>query len=164
MKRLAFTGLILLMYTTTVQSESLNFPDSLAVNFCLPLRHLRPTSGFGWRVHPITGKFQFHKGIDLAARQDTVYSILDGVIGSIGNNSLIGNYILINHSGIVQSLYGHLSAIAALPGERVAAGQPIGITGATGRVTGEHLHFSIKYQGREISPLIFLIGLLAKPP
>jgi len=64
----------------------------------------------------------------------------------------------------VQSIYGHLSEIAVLPDEPVMAGQAIGITGATGRVTGEHLHFSIKYQGRELSPLAFLGGLFARPP
>lgn len=130
----------------------------------LPLKRLRQTSGFGWRVHPITGKFQFHNGIDLAARHDTVYGVLNGIVSTIGYNAYIGNYIIINHPGEVQSIYGHLSVIAVLPDEQVMTGQPIGITGATGRVTGEHLHFSIKYQGGELSPLAFLSGLFARPP
>ena len=134
------------------------------LNLSLPLKRLRQTSAFGWRVHPITGKFQFHKGIDLAARHDTVFCILNGIVSTIGYNAYIGNYVIISHPGEVQSIYGHLSAIAVLPDEQIMAGQPIGITGATGRVTGEHLHFSIKYQGRELSPLIFLGGLFARPP
>ena len=89
---------------------------------------------------------------------------MDGIVTNIGNNPFIGNYILITHPGEVQSLYGHLSAIAVLPNEQVIAGQAIGITGATGRVTGEHLHFSIKYYGHELSPLAFLCGLNALPP
>ncbi|MES2266815.1 MAG: M23 family metallopeptidase [Bacteroidota bacterium] len=138
--------------------------DSNYLNISLPLKKLRQTSGFGWRVHPITGKFQFHNGIDLAARHDTVYNILNGIVCTTGYNAYIGNYIIITHPGDVQSIYGHLSVIAVLPDEMVMAGQPIGITGATGRVTGEHLHFSIKYLGRELSPLTFLGGLFARPP
>ena len=149
-----------LLLNLTVFSQS----DSVRLVIAFPLKHLKQTSGFGWRIHPITGEFQFHKGVDLAARNDTVFSIMNGVVIKIGNNPLIGNYILITHSGEVQSLYGHLSAIAVLPDEQVAAGQPIGITGTTGRVTGEHLHFSIKYHGYELSPLAFLCGLNALPP
>ena len=138
--------------------------DGNSLEITLPLKHLKQTSGFGWRIHPITGEFQFHEGIDLAARNDTVFSIMNGVVTKIGNNPLIGNYILITHAGDVQSIYGHLSIIAVLPDDQVTAGQPIGITGATGRVTGEHLHFSIKYHGHELSPLAFLCGLNALPP
>jgi murein DD-endopeptidase MepM/ murein hydrolase activator NlpD len=151
---------LLLLMGTKVWPQA----DSGYLNLRLPLKRLRQTSGFGWRVHPITGKFQLHKGIDLAARHDTVYSILNGIVTTIGYNGFIGNYIIINHPDDVQSIYGHLSIISVLPDEQVMAGQAIGITGATGRVTGEHLHFSIKYQGRELSPLAFLSGLFAMPP
>jgi murein DD-endopeptidase MepM/ murein hydrolase activator NlpD len=167
MIRLLYAGfavLVLMTETPTIKAQSFNLPDTVIADACLPLRHLRSTSGFGWRVHPITGKFQFHKGIDLAARHDTVFCILDGIVTTIGYNSYTGNYIIITHPGDVQSIYGHLSEIAVLPVEQVMAGQAIGITGATGRVTGEHLHFSIKYQGRELSPLAFLDGLFARPP
>jgi murein DD-endopeptidase MepM/ murein hydrolase activator NlpD len=138
--------------------------DSDRLNFSFPLKRLRLTSKFGWRVHPITGKFQFHKGVDLAARHDTVFCILNGVVSGIGYNAYIGDYIIVVHPGDVQSIYGHLSVISVLPNEQVVAGQAIGITGATGRVTGEHLHFSIKYQGMELSPLEFLGGLFTRPP
>jgi murein DD-endopeptidase MepM/ murein hydrolase activator NlpD len=153
-------GIILLLFNFTAFSQS----DSDRLEIAFPLKHLKQTSRFGWRIHPITGEFQFHKGVDLAARNDTVFSIMNGVVTKIGNNPFIGNYILITHPDEVQSLYGHLSAIAVLPDEQVNAGQPIGITGATGRVTGEHLHFSIKYHGHELSPLAFLCGLNALPP
>jgi murein DD-endopeptidase MepM/ murein hydrolase activator NlpD len=157
-------GIILMSSISIIKAQVFAPPDTIRADACLPLRHLRTTSGFGWRIHPITGKFQYHKGIDLAARYDTVFSILDGVVSKIGYNRLIGNYIIIAHCGDVQSLYGHLSVIAVLPGELVTARQAIGISGASGQVTGEHLHFSIKYQGREISPLAFLSGLFARPP
>ncbi len=162
--KLLFIGIIHAFFIYPCIAQDFDRPDSVIINGHLPLRCLRQTSGFGWRVHPITGKFQFHKSVDLAARHDTVFSILNGTVSGIGYNSLIGNYILIAHPGDVQSLYGHLSVIAVLPDEQVTAGQAIGITGATGRVTGEHLHFSIKYHGRELSPLAFLCGLYAMPP
>ncbi|GGA94917.1 M23 family metallopeptidase [Mucilaginibacter rubeus] len=151
---------LLLLFNLTAFSQS----DSGRLEIAFPLKHLKQTSGFGWRIHPITGEFHFHKGVDLAARNDTVFSIMNGVVCKIGNNPLIGNYILITHPDDVQSLYGHLSAIAVLPDDKVTAGQLIGITGATGRVTGEHLHFSIKYHGHELSPLAFLCGMNALPP
>ena len=149
-----------LLFNLTAFSQS----DSSRLEIASPLKHLKQTSGFGWRIHPITGKFLFHRGVDLAARNDTVFSIMNGVVTKIGNNPVIGNYILITHPDDVQSVYGHLSAIAVLPDDQVTAGQPIGITGATGRVTGEHLHFSIKYYGHELSPLAFLCGMNALPP
>lgn len=164
MGRLLFTILALIISTAMVKSQVFDEPDTLINNACLPLRHLRLNSVYGWRIHPVTGKFQYHKGIDLAARYDTVFSILDGTVDKIGYNRLIGNYILVDHTGETQSLYGHLSVIAVLPGEQVSAGQSIGISGSSGRVTGPHLHFSIKYRGREISPLAFLSGLFARPP
>jgi murein DD-endopeptidase MepM/ murein hydrolase activator NlpD len=159
-KRISSLIFLLLVIATKAWPQA----DSGCPNFSLPLKQLRQTSRFGWRVHPITGMFQFHNGIDLAARHDTVYSILNGIVSAIGYNAYIGNYIIITHPGDVQSIYGHLSVIVVLPDEQVMAGQAIGITGATGRVTGEHLHFSIKYQGRELSPLAFLGGLFARPP
>lgn len=152
--------LVLLLINFRAFSQS--YSNQLEIT--LPLKHLTQTSGFGWRIHPITGRFQFHNGIDLAAHHDTVFSLMDGVVTQIANNPFIGNYILITHPGDVQSLYGHLSIIAVLPDEQVSAGQPIGITGATGRLTGEHLHFSIKYRGQELSPLAFLNGIYAMPP
>lgn len=163
MMKLLFIGIILAFNSYCI-AQDFDQPDTAISNARLPLRCLRLTSGFGWRVHPITGQFQFHKGIDLATRHDTVFSVLNGVVSKVGYNRLIGNYILIAHPGDMQSLYGHLSIIAVLPDEQVMAGQAIGITGLSGRVTGEHLHFSIKYRGRELSPLAFLGGLFVKPP
>lgn len=124
----------------------------------LPLRHLSLTSSFGYRVHPITGKYDFHSGVDLKAHQDTVYAVFDGVVKSCGNDRLLGIHILLAHSSL-ESVYGHLSQIFVLPGDTVACGDPIAITGATGKVTGEHLHFSIKYHHRAIDPLHFLLAI-----
>lgn len=125
------------------------------IQFCMPLSNLRLTSSFGWRRHPVTGKEDFHKGIDLSARSELVYCILKGMVIETGFNPLLGNFIRINH-GIVQSVYGHLSFIMVRPGQAVNVAQIIGVTGTSGRVTGEHLHFSIKSAGNYIHPLHFL--------
>ena len=126
---------------------------------CLPLKNLHLTSSYGNRIHPVTGKYAFHEGIDLRAKQDTVYAVMDGKINAVSYNGFLGIYIRLDHDQF-QSIYGHLSQVFVTAGEIIQAGDPIGITGATGRVTGEHLHFSIRCQQRYIDPLEFLYQIL----
>ncbi|GAA4339643.1 hypothetical protein GCM10023149_50470 [Mucilaginibacter gynuensis] len=76
--------------------------------FCLPLKYLHLNSAFGHRVHPLTGKYACHLGIDLKARSDTVFSILDGRIAAIGYNPQLGIFIKMAH-GPVTITYGHLN-------------------------------------------------------
>lgn len=117
-----------------------------------PLSRMTITSPYGYRHHPITGQWLFHAGVDLRARRDTVYSALPGTVAEIGHDSGLGRYIRVNH-GRITTVYGHLSAIGVHPGQSVTAGQPIAITGATGRVTGAHLHFEVRLNGAPINPL-----------
>jgi murein DD-endopeptidase MepM/ murein hydrolase activator NlpD len=128
---------------------------------CLPLKHLKINSEYGYRIHPLTGKYAMHGGVDLKARHDTVYAILDGLVKSTGYDNNLGINIRLAH-GEVESVYGHLSRILVITSDSVTAGEPIGITGATGRVTGEHLHFSIYYRHKYINPIKFLYELLIK--
>jgi murein DD-endopeptidase MepM/ murein hydrolase activator NlpD len=128
---------------------------------CLPLKHLRVNSNFGYRIHPLTGKYAMHQGVDFRAGHDTVYAIFNGLVESTGYNSGLGINIWLEH-GQVESVYGHLSKILVAMEDSVTAGEPIGITGATGRVTGEHLHFSIRYRHQYINPIKFLYELLKK--
>jgi murein DD-endopeptidase MepM/ murein hydrolase activator NlpD len=128
---------------------------------CLPLRHIDLTSGFGYRIHPITKEYRFHSGIDLRARSDTVFAIAAGA-ASVGYNGLIGLYVRIT-DGQFCAVYGHLSRIL-LGDSVVTAGTPIAITGATGRVTGEHLHLSMSFNGQLLDPLLFLYQLTIKTP
>jgi murein DD-endopeptidase MepM/ murein hydrolase activator NlpD len=126
---------------------------------CLPLKNLQLTSSYGYRTHPVTGKYAFHAGVDLRSKQDTVYAVMNGTVSTVNYSNFLGIYIRLDHDQF-QSVYGHLSQVFVVPGDTIEAGQPIGITGATGRVTGEHLHFSIRYQQHEIDPLEFLYQLL----
>ena len=125
----------------------------------LPLKKLQVTSSYGYRNHPVTKKNTFHAGVDLRAKQDTVYAILNGDVTKVGFDPLLGIYIKLDH-GDIESLYGHLSKVFIAPGEIIPAGDPIGITGATGRVTGEHLHFCISYRHQNLDPMEFLYQIL----
>ena len=126
---------------------------------CLPLKRTAITSPFGYRIHPVTGKYAFHAGIDLRARSDTVYAILPGTVKAAGYNTFLGVFIRLDH-GEFQTAYGHLSQVFVLPGDTVSIGMPIAITGATGRVTGEHLHFSVQLNHQYLNPLKFLYSIL----
>ncbi|WP_426584205.1 M23 family metallopeptidase [Mucilaginibacter sp. R-33] len=130
----------------------------LVFAFCLPLRHLALTSGYGYRMHPLTGQYRFHAGIDLRANQDTVFAVLPGHITFAGYDAVTGAHIRLS-SGDFSFLYGHLSQVFVLAGDSVPACRPLGITGSSGRVSGEHLHFSVSYQQKPVNPLAFLRDL-----
>jgi murein DD-endopeptidase MepM/ murein hydrolase activator NlpD len=134
------------------------FPVYLPAQFCLPLNSLRLTSGFGWREHPVTGNRDFHSGVDLSARFEPVYAIVGGRITSQGFHPILGNFIRMEHEGL-ELVYGHLSVSVVAQGQDVRPGECLGLTGDTGRVTGPHLHLSIKFRGYPINPLRFLLGL-----
>ncbi|MES2063412.1 MAG: M23 family metallopeptidase [Bacteroidota bacterium] len=134
---------------------------TLALIFCccLPLKHLHLNSAYGNRVHPITRQNMFHNGIDLKARNDTVYAIAAGT-STISYHPILGIYIKIT-DGHFSHTYGHLSFLLIGNGQ-VSEGMPIAITGSTGRVTSEHLHLSVSYDGRPIDPLKFLYQITIK--
>lgn len=119
-----------------------------------PLKNLVPTSGFGNRIHPVTGNYKFHAGMDFKAYYESVYNIANGRVAKCGYDPISGNYIVIEH-GIVSSAYCHLSEVYVLPGEYVEGGSIIAKTGNTGRSTGPHLHFSLYYKKRRINPVIY---------
>jgi murein DD-endopeptidase MepM/ murein hydrolase activator NlpD len=108
-----------------------------------PLSSPAPTtSGFGWRTHPITGSRRFHSGVDIGAPMGApVVAAGSGTIITAGRLGGYGNAIVIQHNGVQQTLYGHLSEIFVLPGQRIEQGTVIGRVGSTGNSTGPHLHF-----------------------
>lgn len=122
---------------------------------CLPLKHICLTSSYGYRIHPITGKYSYHAGIDLRARSDTIYAVLPGTVERTAFDPFLGLYIKLEHSDF-STTYGHLSRIFVLQRDSVIAGTAIGLSGSSGRTTGEHLHFAVQYHGRYLNPLKFL--------
>ncbi len=100
------------------------------------------TSSYGWRTHPITGSRRFHSGIYIGAPMGApVVAAGSGTIVSAGWFGGYGKAIVIQHNGIQQTLYGHLSEVFVQPGQRIEQGMIIGRVGSTGNSTGPHLHF-----------------------
>ena len=120
-----------------------------------PIEGARISSGFGMRRHPVLGYSKMHKGIDFAAPKGTpIFAAGDGVIKKAGWVNGYGNFIQINHNASLGTGYGHMSRFAGgmRPGVRVKQGQVIGYVGATGRATGNHLHYEIMIGGRQVNP------------
>jgi len=116
-----------------------------------PVDDIKITSNYGYRNDPFTGKRQFHKGIDIATDYNYVYSIMPGKIIKSGKNRTLGEFVQVDH-GEFRTTYGHLSKRLVEAKEAVEAGQPIGISGNTGRSTGEHLHLGMSFKGKTIDP------------
>lgn len=119
-----------------------------------PLKQLRVNSPFGKRKDPFTGKNAQHNGIDLFARSDDVYSIMQGKVIKSGVDRKSGIYVKMQYGDYTVS-YCHLSKAVVKRGDIVNAGEIIGISGNTGtRSTGEHVHISVKYKSHYIDPTI----------
>ncbi len=117
------------------------------------------TSGFGWRIDPITRKRRsFHKGIDIAAPTGTPVRACSAGVVRIAQymRNGYGKLIVVEHEKELSSYYGHLSEILVRKGDRISRGQLIGKVGATGRATGPHLHFEIRRGGTALDPDAFL--------
>lgn len=120
-----------------------------------PLRRIRITSPYGYRKDPFTGKKRFHGGLDLHARGDEVLAMMEGVVVKVGQDKTSGKYITLRHGRYTVS-YCHLSKILTVKGAVVRPRDVVGITGSTGRSTGEHLHITCKLDGRSVDPTVIL--------
>ena len=120
-----------------------------------PLKRLHIRSGYGRRRHPVTGRFAMHRGVDLRARTGTpVHAVARGVVVESSYNPYAGNKVGVRHSDGSTSFYFHLNSRSVKKGQRVRSHQVIGTVGATGRVTGPHLHFGFKKpNGRWMNPM-----------
>ncbi|MEL7477867.1 MAG: peptidoglycan DD-metalloendopeptidase family protein [Pseudomonadota bacterium] len=105
------------------------------------------------RKHPVTGRVSAHRGIDYAARVGTpVVSAGNGKVTKSGYNRLNGNYVFIQHGNQYVTKYLHLNKRMVKTGQKVKQGQKIGTVGATGRVTGAHLHYEFLVNGVHRNP------------
>lgn len=107
------------------------------------------TSGFGVRWGT------FHHGIDLGLRTGTpVFAVFDGIIKLSTWYGGYGNCVIIKHDNGLETLYGHMSRLKVKVGQRIKAGQQVGLGGSTGYSTGPHLHFEVRYKGYSINPIL----------
>ena len=120
-----------------------------------PLRKIKVNSPYGVRHDPFTGKKSRHNGIDLHARNDEVFAMLDGRVVKTGQDWRSGKYVVLRHGNYTVS-YCHLSRILTSKGASVRPGDVVGITGSTGRSTGEHLHITVRYRKKYVNPLVLL--------
>lgn len=125
-------------------------PEYSEADFRLPVDGI-VNSGFGFR--PQFGRF--HHGIDIALEiGDTVRCALPGVVTRVSSQrGGYGNYIVVAHSGGLETLYGHLLTSIVRPGDKVEAGEGIALGGVTGNATGPHVHFETRSQGIALDPL-----------
>lgn len=122
-----------------------------------PLPTGRISSPYGLRVSPITGKTQFHYGLDLAAPLGSpIVAAADGTVEEIGKDPVYGNYIILDHDGGYKTLYAHLKEELVSEGDEVAGGSRIATVGVSGLTTGAHLHFEIFYLGRNRDPQLYI--------
>ncbi len=115
------------------------------------------TSGFGWRINPITHKgMEFHRGIDIGAPMGMpIFASRSGIVQLARSNGAYGLCVMIKN-GKYLNAYGHLSRINVVRGEYVKRGQLIGRIGSTGRSTGPHLYFELWVYGKRYNPLHYL--------
>ena len=125
-----------------------------------PLKSIKVTSPYGYRRDPFTGKLSWHNGLDLRAKNEPAYAMMEGIVEKIGYDSRSGNYVTLKHGNYHVS-YCHLSSVIVGKGERVFSGTIVGVTGNTGRSTGCHLHLTCKKDGESFNPTI-LLNLIEK--
>ncbi len=122
-------------------------------DYTWPVTATTNSSGYGWRIHPITGVRTFHKGTDIPVPTGTpVHAAADGTVTTARYDTAAGNFVVINHGGGIVTRYLHNSELKVSAGDKVKAGDLIAISGSTGRSTGPHLHFEFIVNGTPIDP------------
>jgi murein DD-endopeptidase MepM/ murein hydrolase activator NlpD len=117
----------------------------------------RVGSSFGERQDPINGEGAFHSGLDIEAPNGTpVRAAADGNVTDASMNAGYGREIILDHGHDVLTVYGHLSAMAVVPGQHVIRGQVIGYVGQSGRTTGPHLHYEVRVHNVPVNPHKYL--------
>ena len=114
------------------------------------------SSYYGYRINPVTGAEQFHRGVDIAVPTGTgVLAAMDGTVTTAAYDSYYGNYIVIEDSNGYCTKYAHMDTLSVSAGQAVKHGDSIGTTGNTGSSTGSHLHIECLYNGEYYNPLFY---------
>ncbi len=119
--------------------------------------YTRITSSYGMRIHPITGVFKLHTGVDVGAPEGANFiAANDGVVVKAEYNTAYGNMVLISHGGGISTLYAHGSEIVVELGQIVKRGDVVLKVGSTGYSTGAHAHFEVRKNGATVDPLPYI--------
>lgn len=124
-----------------------------------PLSKTKITSGYGYRIHPITKKKKFHRGIDFQAKRKTpVYATADGIVSFVQSRNIgdFGRVVKIIHNYGFQTIYAHLNRTDVKVGDIIRKGDQIALSGNSGRSTAPHLHYEIKYAFKQLDPNEFI--------
>lgn len=133
-----------------------NFINAIPAGYPMK-KEVNINSFYGFRNHPVHKVSLFHRGIDLkGATGEKAIATGDGDVIDVGFKVDLGNYIKIKHCYGFESIYGHLNKISVKKGQHVNRMQVIGEVGATGTVTGPHLHYTLKKNNQYIDPFDFL--------
>lgn len=138
------------------QKTSSRKTQTSSLGFYYPVRYRGVSSPFGNRFHPVLKRYILHTGVDLIAKYVPLRAAKTGTVSFAGYMNGYGKIIIIKHSNNYETRYAHLSVISTRVGEKVNRGELIGKTGKTGRVTGPHLHFEIRYKGVPKNPMRYL--------
>lgn len=144
-----------LMLKDSLKNDSIKELKARFMSVSYPLSNIKINSSYGYRKDPFSGRRKFHNGLDLHARSSRVFAMLAGEVVKVGQDRVSGKYVTLKHGSFTVS-YCHLSRILAYQGQSVKAGEIVGITGSTGRSTGEHLHITCKFNGNSIDPMLIL--------
>jgi murein DD-endopeptidase MepM/ murein hydrolase activator NlpD len=135
---------------------------STQYRFIWPEPQAQISQGFGpstYWFEPAYGQYpHFHTGVDMVEPFGSpVFAADDGVVALVGSSSSgYGNYVVIAHSGGLDTLYGHLSTAVVKVGQVVTQGQPVGLEGSSGNSTGAHLHFELRINQKPVDPTPYL--------
>lgn len=122
-----------------------------------PMKNSSIHSYFGRRIDPFNGNLAFHSGVDLAGPAgSSIRTAANGTVIAVKNNRSYGTYIDVAHGYDITTRYAHLSKSLVTVGQKVKQGEAIGVQGSTGRSTGTHLHYEVRYRGTALNPIKFL--------
>jgi murein DD-endopeptidase MepM/ murein hydrolase activator NlpD len=127
----------------------------------MPIDAQRPkiTSGFGWRTSPFTDQSEFHAGVDIVGPSGTsIISPANGIVIRIGYDRWLGNYLVLQHTDEIKTIYGHLEEISVKRGERVKRRDILGLMGNSGMSTSRHLHYAVILKNRVVDPMQYILS------
>ena len=124
-----------------------------------PVAHGTLSSPYGYRIHPTTGKTEFHRGVDIAAEEGTpIRSMYFGKVIDTGEEASLGRYVRLEHGDGVEVLYAHCSDVMVSKGTIVKAGETVALVGSTGDSTGPHVHIQVSADGIVYNPTDMLMA------